>query len=92
MHGRVGPVLAEWRHPVQERQTKEAERSAAPARIEPAAADQGGPPGAETHAEAEPRHHDDMPALVDLSDDEDSDDDEVSDQGGPVSIGRKPLE
>ena len=33
-----------------------------------------------------------MPALVDLSDDEDSDDDEVSDQGGPVPIGRKPLE
>ena len=86
------PVPAEWRHPVQERQTKEAERSAAPAQIEPAAADQGGPPGAETRAEAEPQHHDDMPALVDSSDDEDSDDDEVSDQGGPVPIGRKPLE
>jgi hypothetical protein len=64
------PVPAEWRHPVQERQTKEAKRSAAPAQIEPVAADQGGPPGGEAHAEAEPQHHDDMPALVDSSDDE----------------------
>ena len=91
-HDGSSPVPAEWRHPVQERQTKEAERSAAPAQIEPAAADQGGPPGAETRAEAELWHHDDMPALVDSSDDEDSDDNEVSDQGRPVPIGRKLLE
>ena len=75
-----------------EGQAKEAERPVAPARIEPAAANQGGPPGSEAHAEAEPQRHDDMPALVDSSNDDDSDDDEVSDQGGPVSIGRKLLE
>ena len=50
------------------------------------------PPGTETHAEAEPQHHDDMPALADLSNDEDSDDNEVSNQGRPVLIGQKPLE
>ena len=86
------PIPATWRLPVQEHQAKKAECSVAPAQIEPAAADQGGPPGGEAHTEAEPQHHDDMPVLVDSSDDKDSDDDEVSDQGGPVLIGQKPLE
>ena len=84
------PIPAEWRHPVQECQAKEAEHPVA--QIKLVAADQGGPPGGEVHAEAEPQHHDNMPVLIDLSDNKDSDDDEVSSQGGPVSISQKLLE
>ena len=91
MSNGLSPIPAAWHLPVQECQTKKAEHSVAPAQIEPAAADQGGPPGGKVHAEAEPQHHDNMPALIDLSDNKDSDDDEVSDQGGPVLIGQKLL-
>ena len=82
------PIPAKWRHPVQERQAKEAERPVA--QIE--GADQGGPPSNKVHAEAGSQPHDDMLALVDSDNNKDSDDDQVSDQGGPVSISRKPLE